>query len=224
MASNGWIAVDLDGTLAQYNGWVSEEHIGNPVPAMLTRVKEWLAAGRDVRIFTARVDGGEVAIAMGNEDGQRFRDVQRVKGFIERWCLEHIGQVLPITNRKDYGMIELWDDRCVQVVPNTGEAFADRIAALEQDNAQLRAENTKLKQPVSDEEQDRFMKSAQETIAKEYGCPWSDLPLRTVESPMTATDVLMDLVRTEASLQALAARSQTGGGTNVTSDTKGKEA
>jgi hypothetical protein len=79
-----------------------------------------LAEGRDVRIFTARVDGGEVALAMGNPAGEAFKNVERIKGFIEQWCLKHLGRMLPITNKKDYGMIELWDDRCVQVVPNTG--------------------------------------------------------------------------------------------------------
>lgn len=107
MNEKGWIAVDLDGTLAEYSGWVNEEHIGAPIPIMLERVKLWLSEGKDVRIFTARV-GGE-------------RDVPRIKGFIEAWCLEHLGQALPITNRKDYGMVELWDDRCVQVIPNTGQ-------------------------------------------------------------------------------------------------------
>ena len=28
---------------------------------------------------------------------------------------------LEITNAKDMDMIELWDDRCVQVIPNTGK-------------------------------------------------------------------------------------------------------
>ena len=118
---NGWIGVDLDGTLAEYHGWESEEHIGEPIPPMLARVKAWLAAGIEVRIFTARVDGGESAAAVGNPNAEKFRDVERVKGFIERWCEKHIGQKLPITNRKDYGMVELWDDRAVQVRPNTGE-------------------------------------------------------------------------------------------------------
>ena len=102
----GWIGVDLDGTLAEYEGWVSEEHIGKPVPLMLKRVKAWLAAGKDVRIFTARVcDPGR----------------KRVQQAIVNWCIEHIGQELPITNAKDYEMLELWDDRCVQVEPNTGK-------------------------------------------------------------------------------------------------------
>jgi hypothetical protein len=124
---NGWIGVDLDGTLAEYNGWVSEEHIGAPIGPMLTRVRQWIAEGKDVRIFTARVDGGEVAIAMGNQAGERYRDVQRIRGFIENWCIAHVGCVLPITNKKDYGMIELWDDRCVQVVPNTGLTLMEAL-------------------------------------------------------------------------------------------------
>lgn len=101
----------FDATLAQYDGWQGEEHIGDPVPAMLDRVKSWLEHGHPkygrvgVKIFTARV-----------ADPRRTN----VRTVIERWCLEHIGEVLEVTNEKDYGMIELWDDRAVQVEPNTG--------------------------------------------------------------------------------------------------------
>lgn len=109
----GWIGVDLDGTLAEYHGWVSEEHIGPPVPAMVARVKRWIAKGKDVRIFTARVCPG-IARCEGT------RSVYRIELVIKAWCLKHIGTELPITHEKDYGMIELWDDRCVQVEPNTG--------------------------------------------------------------------------------------------------------
>lgn len=116
-----WIGVDLDGTLAEYGGWQGPDHIGRPIPLMVERVKQWLLEGRDVRIFTARVDGGEVALTMGDVNGEHFKDIQRVRNGIELWCKEHIGQVLPITNRKDYGMTELWDDRAVQVIPNTGK-------------------------------------------------------------------------------------------------------
>ena len=31
-STQGYIAVDLDGTLAEYNGWVEELHIGPPIP------------------------------------------------------------------------------------------------------------------------------------------------------------------------------------------------
>ena len=112
MANRGWIGVDLDGTLALYEGWKGSEHIGAPIAPMVERIKGWLAAGVEVRIFTARVAVPEVGI------------VAR----IEAWCAEHIGQALPVTATKDYGMIELWDDRAVQVIPNTGEALADRLA------------------------------------------------------------------------------------------------
>jgi hypothetical protein len=125
MAKTGWIGVDLDGTLAHYDGWRGVEHIGEPVPAMVERVKAWRAEGREVRIFTARVDGGAAALAAGNPHGQHFRDVAAVRGHIEAWCLRHIGEVLPVTNVKDYAMLELWDDRCVQVECNTGRRVGD---------------------------------------------------------------------------------------------------
>jgi hypothetical protein len=52
--SEGWIGVDLDGTLAHYSEWKGPDSIGEPVPLMLARVKEWLAKGLEVRIVTAR--------------------------------------------------------------------------------------------------------------------------------------------------------------------------
>lgn len=104
MSDHGWIGVDLDGTLAEYDGWQGAEHIGKPITLMVDRVKRWRAEGREVKIFTARVseDTGEVAAV------------------IAKWCFDHLGEVLPITCKKDYGMTELWDDRAVQVEANTG--------------------------------------------------------------------------------------------------------
>ena len=105
---HGWIGVDLDGTLAEYHEWHGIEHVGPPIAPMVARVKRWLAEGREVRIFTARV----------SEPGERQK--RRVIAVVQRWCEEHIGQALPVTNVKDYGMVELWDDRAVQVEVNTG--------------------------------------------------------------------------------------------------------
>lgn len=113
MSDKGWIGVDLDGTLAHYDGWKGIEHIGEPVPAMLDRVKAWLREGRDVRIFTARV----------SDTGRRDMHARQARQHIEAWCATHIGRVLPVTNVKDYAMIELWDDRAVQVEANTGLAY-----------------------------------------------------------------------------------------------------
>lgn len=136
--NNGWIAVDLDGTLAHYDGWKGAEHIGEPIPAMVARVKVWLAEGRAVRIFTARVDGGQVALAMGNPDGEAYRDTHKIRERIHKWCLEHIGQVLPVTNVKDYGMVELWDDRAFRVIANTGETCCKLNERILQQNHELR--------------------------------------------------------------------------------------
>ncbi len=105
MSHNGWIGVDLDRTLAHYDTWVNETHIGEPILPMVERIQEWLAQGIEVKIVTARVSRHEVGVVRAIED----------------WCIKHIGQALPITNAKDWNMIELWDDRAVQVIPNTGE-------------------------------------------------------------------------------------------------------
>lgn len=104
-----WIGVDLDGTLAYYDGWVSLTHIGEPIGQMVDRIKAWLATGQEVRIFTARL-------------GERQTETERVlvSLAINRWCERHIGHRLPITATKDLKMYELWDDRCVCVERNTG--------------------------------------------------------------------------------------------------------
>ncbi len=111
----GWIGVDLDGTLAHYDGWKGVNHIGAPVPKMLSRVKQWLADGKDVRIVTARV---------APVSGQ---DREEAKDYIKTWLKRYVGQVLPVTHQKDQTMIELWDDRCIQVVPNTGERVDGKV-------------------------------------------------------------------------------------------------
>lgn len=108
MTHRGWIGVDLDGTLAHYDIWRGEGHVGQPVPAMLERVKNWVAQGLEVKIFTARVSGGEEEKAYCTK-------------IIHMWCQKHGLPALEVTNVKDFRMIQLWDDRAIQVVPNTGE-------------------------------------------------------------------------------------------------------
>lgn len=106
---SGWYGVDLDGTLARYDGWVDKYHIGEPIEPMVKLVKGWLAEGKDVRIFTARAN----------------RPEPKVIASIERWCRRHLGAVLPVTCTKDYGMIVLYDDRAVQVECNTGRLIVE---------------------------------------------------------------------------------------------------
>lgn len=113
----GWIGIDLDGTLAHYDGWKGAEHIGPPVPEMLARVQQWIKDGRDVRIVTARV----------SHDGSASRmiDAQMATVHVMDWCARHVGKVLPVTCTKDYAMIELWDDRAVTVIANMGRTCCE---------------------------------------------------------------------------------------------------
>lgn len=123
--AGGWIGVDLDATLAEYHGWNPE--IGKPIPKMLKRVKQWLADGKDVRIFTARVWPLGTFDENKTENKNRVIDAKLAKDKIQRWCLLHFGRLLPITCTKDFSMIELWDDRAVQVVPNTGMTIEESL-------------------------------------------------------------------------------------------------
>lgn len=99
----GYVAVDFDGTLAKQ--MLDKSKLGPPVPKMLERVKRMLKNGEDVRILTAKIDG-----ANGPE----------MKKKIEDWCRKYIGQVLPVTNRKDEHVKAIFDDRAVQVARNDG--------------------------------------------------------------------------------------------------------
>jgi len=98
--NGGWYGFDLDGTLATYDGFKGEEHVGEPTP-LVDMVKKMLAEGKDVRLFTAR----------------------RPHPAIRRWMVKHLGAQIPITNTKDEHMIGLWDDRAVGVRRNEGVPF-----------------------------------------------------------------------------------------------------
>ena len=95
----GWIGVDLDGTLASYDHYRGDEHGGAPIEPMVKRVRQWIDEGKDVRLFTARSPHPA----------------------IRRWMKEHLGVILPITNTKDPGMHLLIDDRAIGVERNTGK-------------------------------------------------------------------------------------------------------
>jgi len=110
---SGWIGVDLDGTLATYEGFIGPGVIGQPIEPMVKRVKNWLREGVDVRIFTARVYSQP-----DNPSGQESAAIALLA--IQKWCFLHLGAILPVTCQKDYDMYELWDDRAIQVIKNTG--------------------------------------------------------------------------------------------------------
>ena len=103
----GWIGVDLDGTLAYYESGQYPE-IGKPIPKMYERVQAWMAEGKEVRILTARAAHGPEVIKQ-----------------VKDWLEEHGLGELQVTCMKDSDMDELWDDKAVQVRPNTGEPIVD---------------------------------------------------------------------------------------------------
>ena len=104
----GWIGVDLDGTLATYDRWRGLHHIGDPVEPMVECIKGWLDEGYEVKIFTARVSG--------------LHPLEREAfvGILHAWLVAAGLPRLDATNIKDFRMVELWDDRAVQVETNTG--------------------------------------------------------------------------------------------------------
>lgn len=102
------IAVDLDATLAEHHGWKGKDHIGPPVPAMLKRVKDWIAQGKKVIIHTARAD--------------RPENIPPIR----KWLKEHVGQELTVTNKKLPAISRFYDDRAVQVERNTGRLIGSK--------------------------------------------------------------------------------------------------
>lgn len=104
----GWIGVDLDGTLAHYESGQYPE-IGEPLEPMVNRILGWLEAGEEVRILTARA-------AHGTEDIERVSDwLKNVAGL----------PALRVTSEKDPDMEVLWDDKVIQMKPNTGQPIID---------------------------------------------------------------------------------------------------
>ncbi len=100
--NKAWIGVDLDGTLAYHNKFRGADHIGKPIPIMLYRVRKWVEKGYTIKIVTARASEPE--------------HIPPVKAWLKKYGLEE----LEVTSSKDYDMLELWDDRAVRVMANTG--------------------------------------------------------------------------------------------------------
>lgn len=103
--SDGWYGVDLDKTLAKHRK--GQKTIGDVIPKMLSRVRRMATQGKEVRILTARA-----AIP-----GERFQNIVDVHD----WLKQQVGIPLEVTSQKDHEMVELYDDRVVEVEANTGE-------------------------------------------------------------------------------------------------------
>lgn len=146
----GWYGFDLDGTLAKYDGWKGIDHIGAPVALMVDRVKEMHVEGKVVKILTARVapranaeykdrekcappdyvakadfSGFSADAKTWIENMYLNLDTWGAREFVIDWCLRNLGFLPEITHEKDHLMLELYDDRVKQVVPNEGLLVED---------------------------------------------------------------------------------------------------
>lgn len=114
------IAVDLDGTLARYDGYKGYEHIGEPIKPMVEKVQKWVNQGHKVSIYTARM------ACFGEHSCD---DPAAVKLVIQLWCMVHIGMILPVTNIKG-GQDLFFDDRAVEVMQNTGLTLKEHVVEM----------------------------------------------------------------------------------------------
>lgn len=114
-----WTGFDLDGTLAEYNGWKGIDHIGDPIKPMCDLVRKLHSEGKLVKILTARV-------APRNDDS----DSNDARGYIEKWCEKNLGFIPSITHEKDSCMDVLYDDRAIQVIPNKGISIEEASKKL----------------------------------------------------------------------------------------------
>jgi hypothetical protein len=97
MTTRPTIAVDLDGTLAEYEGWLGEEVIGPPIPGALAFLEDLHSAEAEIVIFSARA---------GTKPGSDA---------IWRWLTENkVDQIVTeVTNIKHYRFAAMVDDRAL---------------------------------------------------------------------------------------------------------------
>lgn len=119
MASDPWVGLDLDGSVAHYSIWQGIEHIGDPIPSVIDLTRKLLRQGKTVKIFTAR---------MAEPDPIKRN---MVRHYIREWCVKHIGVALEATNIKDFNMVALIDDRAIAVEKNTGRILGGDLTLLE---------------------------------------------------------------------------------------------
>lgn len=160
-----WIGVDLDKTLAFHEPGTGASAIGHPVPSMIRRVRDWLKAGKRVKIFTARAhDPKQIPV-------------------VQDWLVKHGLPKLEVTNIKDPLMSAIYDDKAVGIHPNTGRR-KDRASAT--GRARTKIPPTRI---VSI---DKLHSRSHQDIAEHLQ---SVVPALKEMSPQDVKDQILDLVQ-----------------------------
>lgn len=134
----GWYGFDLDGTLAKYDGWKGIDSVGDPIVPMVKLIQQMHDECKIVKIMTARVAPKDTPETKPNPyrtgnwcvqepDVQTWalKDEWTALEFIQEWCYRALGFVPEVVYQKDHLMLELYDDRAKQVVPNEGWLVED---------------------------------------------------------------------------------------------------
>ena len=105
-----WLAVDLDGTLAVYDGWKGEDNIGDIIVPIAEKIKQRVAEGWGVAIFTARVSS-----KLSNEVDHATRVIW--KWLDDNYMSQYISGITAVKGKH---FTEFWDDRASAVEKNQG--------------------------------------------------------------------------------------------------------
>lgn len=110
-SGKAWWGFDIDKTIAVDEGGTRGGVIGAPIKSLIRRMKYYIRTGRKVNIVTARVHPSEPDAAMQHAVVRQFLG----ENFTPMEAL-----LIDIRCDKDRSMIELFDDRVAQVIPNKG--------------------------------------------------------------------------------------------------------
>lgn len=113
------VAIDLDGTLARYDGWKGIEHIGEPLLGARKLCQAIRDAGYRICVFTTRF----------NTEGTR--DITRAKQVVVDWLTLHQIPYDDLWDQVGKPMAVAYiDDRALKVTPNPWYTDTVRRAIL----------------------------------------------------------------------------------------------
>ena len=110
-SGKAWWGFDVDKTAFVDEGGTRGGVIGEPIMPIIRRIKHFLRTGRKVNIVTARVHPSEP---------DREEQVLTVSRALDAVLGPEMASKIGIRSDKDRHMIDLYDDRAMQVIPNKG--------------------------------------------------------------------------------------------------------